>query len=119
MPATKAFFMLRLNDHIQYLKKIEKTLDGKGDFQGTDCHECKLGQWLYHEGRTEVAALQDGTAQALFDSLFEPHEQFHRVSQEAIAKAKAGDISGARLDATEMYKLSNVISQKLLALDKY
>jgi hypothetical protein len=116
---TKAFFVLRLNDHIQYLKKIEKTLAGTGDFQGTDCHSCKLGQWLYDDGPTEVAALNKPEAQTLFDSLFEPHQQFHQMSHEAVAKAKAGDSEGARAAATQMYVLSNIISQKLLALDKF
>ncbi|OUD13983.1 CZB domain-containing protein [Thioflexithrix psekupsensis] len=116
---TKAFFVLRLNDHILYLKKIEKTLAGTGDFQGTDCQNCKLGQWLYGEGPAEVASMNHPEAQALFDSLFEPHKQFHQVSHEAIAKAKAGDTDGARAAATQMYVLSNTISQKLLALDKF
>lgn len=115
----KAFFVLRLNDHIQYLKKVEKTLEGQADFKGTDCHECKLGQWLYNEGREEVALIQNEEATQLFDSLFEPHEQFHQISHQALEKAQAGDQAGAREAATQMYVLSNVISQKLLALDKF
>jgi len=46
----KAFFLQRLNDHVVYLKKVQRTLDGTEDFQVTDCHDCKLGKWLYGEG---------------------------------------------------------------------
>ncbi|RKZ38253.1 MAG: hypothetical protein DRQ49_00505 [Gammaproteobacteria bacterium] len=115
MPS-KAFFLMRLNDHIQYLKKIEATLEGKGDFYGTHHHECKLGQWLYGEGANEVATLeQSREAQKIFDSLFEPHEQFHTVSKKALEKACPE--KNAKIAITEMYKLSQILTQKLLALD--
>jgi len=114
MPS-KAFFLMRLNDHIQYLKKIEATLEGKGDFYGTHHHKCKLGQWLYGDGANEVTTLQSGDAQKVFDSLFEPHEQFHTASKQALEKA--GDGKNAKIAITEMYKLSQIITKKLLALD--
>jgi hypothetical protein len=112
----RAFFIIRLNDHIQYLKKIEATLDGKGDFHGTDHHECKLGQWLYGEGAEEMLALQQNSeAKEVFDSLFEPHENFHTVSKQALELID--DNQSAQQAMTEMYKLSHVITKKLLALD--
>ncbi len=40
------FFLARLNEHIQYLKKIKASLDDQNDFCGTDHHLCKLGNWL-------------------------------------------------------------------------
>jgi len=116
MPS-KAFFLMRLNDHIQYLKKIDATLSGKVNFQGTSHNECKLGKWLYGEGVTEVAELQSGRAQEIFDSLFEPHERFHSVSKEALHKKLVGDEQGSKEAITEMHVLSCVISQKLLELD--
>ena len=70
----KAFFILRLNDHIQYLRKIQATLEGTGDFHGTDYHDCKLGKWLYSTGPAEAEAAGP-EAKALFDSLFEPHQR--------------------------------------------
>lgn len=113
----QAFFLMRLNDHIQYLKNIEATLVGEGDFQGTSHFNCKLGQWLYAEGVEEVAALNNPKAKKVFESLFEPHERFHTKSHEALTKHKDGDKQGAQAAITEMHQLSHVISQKLLELD--
>jgi hypothetical protein len=114
----RAFFLLRLNDHIQYLKKIEATLAGTGDFQGTSHFDCKLGKWLYDEGMKQVANMKDSNAKILFNDIFEPHELFHRSSKAALDKKQAGDHEGAKVAMTEMYKLSHIIVQKLLALDK-
>jgi hypothetical protein len=117
--AGKAFFLMRLNDHVQYLKKIENTLADKGDFQGT-CHtECKLGKWIYGEGAQEIAALNDADkGKALFDAIKDPHEQFHIASKQAVEKKKAGDAEGAKAASTQMHVLSNDICTKLLDLDK-
>ena len=115
---TKVFFLRRLNDHIQYLTKIEATMRGKGDFQGTNHHDCKLGQWLYGDGANELAALHDNKAQTIFEALFEPHEQFHTISKQVLIKQKAGDEKCAKNAMTNMYKLSHAITQKLLQLDK-
>lgn len=113
----KAFFLLRLNDHVLYLKRIQATLQGTGDFQGTDYHECKLGKWLYGEGSEEASALGP-EAKALFESLFEPHQQFHEASRAAVEKHAAGDADAARAASTEMHKLSTVLVNKLLTLDQ-
>ena len=113
----QAFFLMRLNDHIQYLKNIEATLVGEGDFQGTSHLSCKLGQWLYGEGAKEVTQLKNPKAKEVFESLFEPHERFHTISYEALAKHQGGDKGGAQAAITEMHQLSHVISQKLLELD--
>ena len=115
--AGKAFFFQRMNDHVQYLKKIQSTLDGKGDFQGTGFEECKLGQWLYAEGPEEASAVST-EARNLFDSLLEPHQRFHDTSHEALLKQQNGDTDGAKASMTEMLKLSNVLINILLELDK-
>ena len=114
----KAFFFQRLNDHVQYLKKIQQTLEGKGEFQGSDYSECKLGKWLYNEGPAEASAI-GAEARVLFDKLLEPHQQFHDISYEAIQKHTIGDASGAKSAVTEMHKLSNILISILLELDKY
>lgn len=114
----RAFFLLRLNDHIQYLKKIEATLAGTGDFQGTSHLDCKLGKWLYDEGMKQVANMQDNNAKILFNDIFEPHKLFHKISKAALEKKQIGDHQGAKVAMTQMYKLSHIIVQKLLALDK-
>jgi hypothetical protein len=113
----KAFFIRRLNDHIQYMKKINATLLGEGDFYGTQHTECKLGQWLYGEGVAEVKALNSGKAKTIFDSIIEPHQRFHLVSKKALECKANGDEEGSQAAVTEMHVLSNTISQKLLELD--
>jgi hypothetical protein len=114
--ADKAFFLLHVNDHAQYLHKIQATLEDKGDFQGTDYRGCKLGIWLYGNGPKEAAALGP-EAKALFEGLLEPHRRFHEVSRHAVERKQAADIEGAKAAITEMHRLSAVMVDKLLALD--
>jgi hypothetical protein len=116
--AGKAFFLQRLNDHVQYLKKIDNTLKGQGDFAGTDHHSCKLGLWMDKEGQAEVAGLENSKGLEVFESLKEPHEHFHTASKQALEKKQAGDEAGVKAAMTEMHTLSAVISAKLLELDK-
>ena len=113
----KAFFLQRLNDHVVYLKKIQRTLEGAEDFQGTDHHDCKLGKWLYGEGAREAEAAGP-KARELFESLFEPHQQFHDRSKAAVLKKGAGDDAGSNGDVTEMMKLSTTLVNTLLAMDE-
>jgi len=103
--------------NIQYLRNIEATLAGTGDFQGTDHHDCQLGQWLYGDGPNQVAALQNSKVQEIFESLFEPHEQFHTISKQALEKKQVGDEGTAQNGITDMYKISHILTQKLLKLD--
>jgi hypothetical protein len=116
--AGKAFFLQRLNDHIQYLKKIDNTLKGQGDFEGCDHHSCKLGLWVDKEGPQEVAALSNSKAVEIFESMKEPHEKFHAASKQALEKKRAGDEEGAKAAMTDMHSLSAILSNKLLELDK-
>lgn len=106
-----------MNEHIQYLRKIQSTLAGKGDFRGTDFHDCKLGQWLYGAGSREAAAV-GSEAEALFESLIEPHQRFHEASHVAILKREAGDVQGSERAVTEMMSLSANLVNTLLELDK-
>jgi hypothetical protein len=116
--AGNAFFLIRINDHVQYLKKINRTLEGQDTFQGCTHTECKLGKWIYGEGEAEVVALENPRAKEIFEELKEPHEHFHQASADALAKQLAGDKDGAHQSMTEMHKLSSVVYQKLLDLDK-
>jgi hypothetical protein len=115
--ASKAFFMKRLNDHIQYLKKIDAAIKGESDFQGTSHRDCHLGQWLYNEGPAEIAGMSNPKAKQIFDSLLEPHERFHSVAKQALAKKQAGDAAGAKALLTELHVLSTSLTNKLLELD--
>ena len=111
-----AFFLRRMNDHIQYLAKIKATLEEKGDFQGSDHHSCKLGQWLDNEGPEQSSAVGED-ARAVFDQLHEPHERFHQASKVALERKAAGDSAGMEEAMTEMFKLSNTLVSMLMQLD--
>lgn len=114
----KAFFMMRLNDHIQYLKKIDATLKGQSDFQGTTHTDCKLGKWLYGDGPTEIAAMKDNRAKEVFDSILEPHERFHILGKKALENKQAGDEDAMKQALTSLYTLSTVLTNRLLELDR-
>jgi hypothetical protein len=115
--AKRAFFMRRLNDHIQYLKKMDATFKGEKDFRGTTHRGCKLGEWLYSEGWAEVSAMENSKATEVFQSLLEPHERFHLLSNDALEKKQAGDERAAYKLFTELHVLSNTLTNKLLELD--
>lgn len=114
--ASAVFFLARLNDHIFYLAKIKTTLEDKGDFCGTDDHQCKLGEWLHGEGRNQAAAVSDEML-TFFEKLFEPHKAFHLESSKAISAHEEGDTEAQELAFTEMHKLSNMLVSLLLKMD--
>ena len=113
----KAFFMRRLNDHIQYLKQIDAAVNGKSDFQGTTYRDCQLGQWLYNEASTVITNMKSTQAKEVYESLLEPHKQFHLLGEEALQKKQAGDEVGAKAALTQLHLLSNLLTKKLLELD--
>lgn len=108
-----AFFFQRINDHIQYLNRLQRALDKAEDFTCSTCHECKLGIWFDQEGKDEVAACgMDPQA------LAEPHAAFHDACFRALECRHAGDAAGERAAITEMYKHSNTLINLLMELDK-
>lgn len=115
--SSTAFFLKRLNDHILYLKKIKTTLDNKGDFCGSDYHQCKLGEWLYGEGREQATNISNEML-ALFEKLFEPHQQFHDSSEIAITAHQKGNTELEASEFTKMHTLSNTLVSILLDMDK-
>lgn len=117
MGNNSAFFMQRLNDHIQYLSRVTKTLADKDDFHGTDCHSCKLGKWIDSSGREDVVA-HAPHAEGLFERLVERHEYFHSVSNEVLAKHQVGDTVNCYRAMTEMHKVSGQLVSLLLDIDR-
>ncbi len=111
-----AFFFQRLNDHIQYLKKVQAAIEDKNSFKGTDPHHCKLGEWLYGTGPEEAAAISD-LARDIFAELYEPHEKFHEASTRALQKHSAGDEAGCKEEMTRMHVLSGTLVNILIKLD--
>ena len=112
-----AFFFQRINDHIQYLRKLEKTLKGDGDFTGASHTDCKLGVWMFGEGRQEVAEAGD-KAVAVFEGLFDKHQAFHEAGSRALQAKAAGQADAVTKEVTEMIKLSNVLIAGLTELDR-
>jgi hypothetical protein len=121
----RAFFLKRVNDHLQYLQKINKTLENERCFQeasncfkGTPETECNLGRWLYGEGAIEIGTMDNEEIDKMFDSLFEPHSLFHQASKEAMEKKQSGDHEGAKKAIAEMKRLSNLLTSKILKLEE-
>lgn len=112
----KAFFLKRLNDHVQYLRQMKARLDGNNQFEPTSCRICALGEWLYGEGM-KYASEHSEIMLNLFHALLEPHERFHAVSEEALRCQQAGDELGMRRALTEMHTLSTTLINILLKMD--
>lgn len=111
-----AFFLLRMNDHLQYLKNVKATLDGTGVLRGSDHRSCKLGRWLDGAGRAEVATL-GAEAIAVLDSLAVPHEQFHSASGRALVCQAEGRRDETERAVTEMHRLSGTLVERRCILD--
>ncbi len=112
----QAFYLQRMNDHVQYLQKIRATLKGTGDFQGMECTQCALGQWAYGEGRDEVLSY-GAEMHDLYEDLLEQHKAFHQASSEALSCHQNDDEHGQYRAMTEMHTLSNDLVQRLLKMD--
>lgn len=112
-----AFFLLRINDHLQYLKKITATLEGRGEFRGGDHHSCALGRWIDGAGAGEAAEVgPEGSL--LFEGIKGPHEQFHTVSGRALTLQAAGRQAESAEQVTQMHRLSGALVDLLLGLDR-
>lgn len=111
-----AFFLLRINDHLQYLSKVKATLDGKGDFRGTDHHSCRLGTWMDSTGPRDAAEVGPD-ATAILRLLYEPHERFHGASGRALQYQASGHRAEQEWEVTEMHRLSARLVDLLLQLD--
>ncbi len=113
------FFFQRLNDHVQYLRKLQAAIERKeeSNFCGIDSQNCRLGQWLYGTGPEEVQHL-DAESRELFAKLFKPHEAFHLAGQRALQAQQAGDEEAVRQALGEMTQLSAVLVDLLIELDR-
>lgn len=118
MKTSNAFFVQRLNDHIQYLRRVTNTLKGEDDFHGSSHTQCKLGRWLYSEGKDDLGACMP-EGRRLFESLLAKHQHFHDVSDDALAKHAAGDYINSYRAMTEMLKLSGELVSLLLEADQH
>ena len=93
-------------DHIRFKKKIYEALIGRTKLepgQVADHHGCRLGKW--YEGVTDERIRQT----AAFRALEVPHEAFHRIGKESLAKLARGDMDGALRDIDEVERLSETV----------
>ena len=110
-------FYVKTIDHYKWLNKVDRILlDGKSTRLGvqTDDHRCKLGTWLYGEGRHDAETAVPGLA-PLLKELEDPHARMH-ASALKIDKALASRGSAGSDQATAQ-ALSIYQSQTLPAID--
>jgi hypothetical protein len=111
-----AFFLRRIMDHTQYLQKINATLRGNSDFEGTSACDCKLGSWLCDTGLADITEYGEQHVE-IFNTLCLEHEKFHIFSHEAVNSYKVGDKVTEARAFTEMHTLSSKLIALLLELD--
>ncbi|WP_431858620.1 methyl-accepting chemotaxis protein [Azospirillum sp.] len=93
-------------DHIRFKKRIYEALLGRTKLEAgqvADHHGCRLGKW--YDGVTDERIRNT----APFRALEAPHEAFHRLGKEALAKLGRGDLDGALRDIDEVERLSGVV----------
>jgi hypothetical protein len=113
-----AFFLLRMNDHLQYLRRISATLEGDGDFRGSSHQDCALGRWL-DDAAVRESAGYGPAAVRLVQELAAPHESFHAASARALDALAAGRAGDCARESTTMHQLSNQLVSQLLAIDAF
>jgi len=64
------------------------------------------------------SSLYGDEAHAAFDSLLEPHEQFHNASHQVLERKTSGDHAGMEAAMTEMFKLSVTLVDRVKKLDE-
>ncbi|MFK5893120.1 MAG: CZB domain-containing protein [Pseudomonadota bacterium] len=114
---SNSFLMFRLNDHIQYMKKIQRTLSDKSDFKGLEHQHCKLGEWLYGDGIEEIKSTNNKELEEIFQSLYEPHKKYHDASKKALQHHNENNEKEARQYETKMIVISSILVNLLLKLD--
>jgi len=112
----KAFFLRRLNDHTQYLNKINATLHGNGSFTGTNACGCKLGSWLCGKGKQDIAYYGKEPL-GIFLELDKKHRRFHDVSNTVLNKHLTNTSTQKSQAFTQMHLLSTHLINLLLDLD--
>ena len=112
-----AFFLQRMNDHVQYLRKIKARIEGTSDFNPCDHHCCALGQWFYSDGYSQAAIFGDRML-SLYQQLEEPHQQFHHASSLAVACHELKDEVGSYRAMTQMHRLSTQLINIILEMDR-
>jgi methyl-accepting chemotaxis protein len=112
-----SLFYEKTIDHYRWLNKVDRVLlDGEGTRLGVqiDDHNCKLGAWLYGDGRRQ-AELAIPELAPLLSALEGPHARMHASAVE-IDKVLA-DRNGANPGAVSDRALAIYNAQTLEAID--
>lgn len=110
-------FIKAIEYHLEYLRAIQKNINGSGDYRGTNHESCTMGKWLHGDGIKDVKKFGK-EAEKLIEQLFEPHEEFHRVCKDSIKAFNENDYLLAKRSLTEMIFLSDKLTKILLELNK-
>lgn len=97
---------LAKSDHVQFVNRIERCVDGKEDVTSSglpDHHNCRFGKWYFSEGKARCANSH------AFKSIDEPHEKIHRIAKEVVEMKNRGDIDQAEIKLEEVEQISSVI----------
>jgi methyl-accepting chemotaxis protein len=100
-------FYAKTIDHYKWLNKVDRVLlDGNSSRLGvqTDDHRCKLGTWLYGEGRAKAETTVPGLA-PLLKQLEGPHARMHRsaIEIDKVLATRGSDGNAATNRALAIY----------------
>ena len=97
-------------EHRAWMVALDRQLKGESDAPPTlDCHECRLGQWLYAEG-----AIRHGS-RAVFQSIERLHRQMHVSAAELCALHSQG-IHLKLAEPGERHQLLDALVKELKAM---
>lgn len=115
--SNKTVFIRAIESHLDYLKEVQRNINGAGDYCGTSHLSCTMGKWLYGQGAKDVKKIGK-SAEKIFQQLFEPHEKFHEVSSASIKAFNDYDHLLAKSSLSEMIFLSNTLIKLLQKLNE-
>ncbi len=85
--------------HFQYIERVAAFLEGSGpEPEPSSPEECAMGQWLRENPNP---------------AMVEPHNRFHAILAEAVAKKKAGAESEAKALLDQAYTIYSQLEHAL------
>ncbi len=98
-----------ISQHAIYINKLEKYLEGKINFQPTDCHSCKFGQ-MFNQVRPKLNNYNEDIKKIL-EEIDKLHCEFHEISMSLFS-----DKENNQEKLRRVKDLSTKLFQKLLHL---
>ncbi|MFP4400284.1 MAG: methyl-accepting chemotaxis protein [Candidatus Woesearchaeota archaeon] len=84
---------LAISDHEEWIRKLRNMIKGSlklNEAELKDHHSCRLGKWYDSDGKNDFAG------NPAFRSLMVPHEQVHKLGNEAVKLWNEGNKDGAK-----------------------